>query len=107
MTVMGPVKGLAVITFSRGSAEDLWNAGKDREWPGAKSGMKPAARLTRVATVVADPVYRANTHAQQEAGPASLPFESFALVEAESKEDLRLVGQYIEDHFSHVEVYAI
>lgn len=95
MTVMGPVKGLAVITFTKRAAKDPWEAGKDGRWPNGK-GMMPHARLTRVATVGAEPVYRAVEHAQHEDGYVSAHFQAFAIVEADSEDDLRLVGEYIE-----------
>jgi len=106
MTAGGTVRGLAVITFENGSAKELWDAGRGWKWPTRKGRTRPHAHLTRVATVRADPVYPANAQARKKSGRASLPFTSFALVEAESEGDLRRVGRYIEEHFSHVEVYA-
>jgi len=93
MTVGGPVKGLAVINFSEHSVQ-----GARPEETLQKTSI-PGARVINVVT-------RREVPAYSEEGKGTLNFRSFAYVEADTEDDLRRIGEYIHEHFSHVEVYG-
>lgn len=93
MTVGGTVKGLAVINFSEQSGR-----GTRAEEALLKASI-PGARIMNVVT-------RREVPAYSEEGKGTLNFRSFAYVEADSEDDLRRIGEYIHEHFSHVEVYG-
>ena len=96
------VKGFLIVRF-RGkspeeSAKELWDDGRERTWPKEKDlAARPAANITRVTTL--------RTIKVEEDGHE--PFTAFALVTADTEDDLRRVWEYVENHFSHVEAYAI
>ncbi len=98
----GRTKGWGLVKFERGTAEELWKHGSAGEWPHAAADGKPNARIVRIQTAGRRVFY--HPHA---GGEAREPLDAVVVVHAESEDDLYKAAEYIEAHFTHVEMYSL